>query len=350
MTEATFRAQRRQKFLTEQYYELNKAWLAILISENEKADDHNRNPADPASAGIAGSTFKEKLNLLKLHYTAGCSIEELKPRYVDVVHALGKWHEAYRAYVKALAVESGDDLRENGTPLQLEDLSHFQITMDMASLGVLLGDGPALRRIAEWMNSYRGGDLLFEELISRAVPDPGRDTTEYFHVEPYDPLIDAFYSPESAQESSAKVKKYLTFWYKSFEGLPWHDGHLHGAAHQMPYYGYWSFEAAAICVLHDIDDTPFRDHLLYPKDLADWARANNSIARLSPNAGAHTAGVDPSLRCEAGQPCPKSGYWLTPAKANSRKYFRQDDVMPTVTSDYGSTIWQWDNDQSDPKL
>ena len=56
------------------------------------------------------------------------------------------------------------------------------------------------------------------------------------------------------------------------------------------------------------------------------------------------------LRCEGGEACPKSGYWITPAKSGSRHYFQQGTPMPEVVSDCGSTIWQWDNDQSDPKL
>ncbi|WP_459199704.1 hypothetical protein ACQVRX_20090 (plasmid) [Ralstonia pseudosolanacearum] len=66
---------------------------------------------------------------------------------------------------------------------------------------------------------------------------------------------------------------------------------------------------------------------------------------------AHAAPADHlPLRCEAGQACPKSGYWITPAKSGSRRYFQQGTPMPEVISDYGSTIWQWDSDQSDPKL
>lgn len=59
---------------------------------------------------------------------------------------------------------------------------------------------------------------------------------------------------------------------------------------------------------------------------------------------------DYRLRCEGGEFCPKSGYWITPAKSLSRRYFKQGDSMPEVVSDYGTTIWQWDIDQSDPKL
>lgn len=51
------------------------------------------------------------------------------------------------------------------------------------------------------------------------------------------------------------------------------------------------------------------------------------------------------LRCEAGQPCPQEGYWFTPAAENSRRHFKQGDVMPDMKSDYGQTIWQWDQHQ-----
>jgi hypothetical protein len=51
------------------------------------------------------------------------------------------------------------------------------------------------------------------------------------------------------------------------------------------------------------------------------------------------------LRCEGGQPCPREGWWFTPAKANSRRHFTQGEVMPRFTTDYGATIWQWDDRQ-----
>lgn len=52
----------------------------------------------------------------------------------------------------------------------------------------------------------------------------------------------------------------------------------------------------------------------------------------------------------AGSSCPGSGWWFTPAKANSRQFFKQGTVMPSVGGDYGLTFWQWAPDQSAPKL
>jgi len=54
--------------------------------------------------------------------------------------------------------------------------------------------------------------------------------------------------------------------------------------------------------------------------------------------------VDPvqgRLRCEAGRPCPRAGIWFSPAAAEPRR-FKQGEVMPVMTSDWGQTIWYLD--------
>ena len=55
-------------------------------------------------------------------------------------------------------------------------------------------------------------------------------------------------------------------------------------------------------------------------------------------------------RCEAGQACPREGFWFTPAQPDRRRHFSVGEVMPVVGGDYGATIWQWDQNQDPPKL
>lgn len=50
-------------------------------------------------------------------------------------------------------------------------------------------------------------------------------------------------------------------------------------------------------------------------------------------------------RVPAGEACPETGFYFTPAKTESRRLFQKGDVMPSVGSDYGRTIWQWDDNQ-----
>lgn len=43
-----------------------------------------------------------------------------------------------------------------------------------------------------------------------------------------------------------------------------------------------------------------------------------------------------------GSPCPEAGWWHTPAKAGSRRYFEAGEIMPVIEgSSWGTTNWQW---------
>jgi len=52
------------------------------------------------------------------------------------------------------------------------------------------------------------------------------------------------------------------------------------------------------------------------------------------------------MSVQAGQACVATGYWFTPARVDSRRRFSQGEVMPDVGGDFGTTVWQWDEDQS----
>jgi hypothetical protein len=65
----------------------------------------------------------------------------------------------------------------------------------------------------------------------------------------------------------------------------------------------------------------------------------------APLIGAENSSKGGTNRCEAGQPCPRDGFWFTPAKADSRRQFKQGETMPSLGSDFGLTIWQLDERQ-----
>jgi hypothetical protein len=74
------------------------------------------------------------------------------------------------------------------------------------------------------------------------------------------------------------------------------------------------------------------------------------VERVADSGGGIPGADDPvlqgiRLRCEAGHPCPREGMWFTPA-ASDKRHFKQGEIMPSVGGDYGTTIWQWDEQQS----
>lgn len=43
-----------------------------------------------------------------------------------------------------------------------------------------------------------------------------------------------------------------------------------------------------------------------------------------------------------GSPCPEAGWWQTPAKVGSRRYFKAGEIMPVIEgSAWGATNWHW---------
>jgi hypothetical protein len=53
-----------------------------------------------------------------------------------------------------------------------------------------------------------------------------------------------------------------------------------------------------------------------------------------------------SRRIAGGERCSEAGFYFTPSRANSRRFFAEDEIMPQFNSSYGTTYWQWDSNQT----
>lgn len=85
-------------------------------------------------------------------------------------------------------------------------------------------------------------------------------------------------------------------------------------------------------------------------ELADWDFFHNVAlsfqdARKLQDRKRVDAATVGAIRSNAGQTCPRTGYWFTPARENSRAYFEEGQTMPDVGGTWGTTIWQWDEQQ-----
>lgn len=58
-----------------------------------------------------------------------------------------------------------------------------------------------------------------------------------------------------------------------------------------------------------------------------------------------TKDAPPPPKTPAHDLCPRSGYWITPVRADSRQYFQKGQVMPDTGGNIGESIWQWDVNQ-----
>ncbi|MDR7192635.1 hypothetical protein J2W68_001349 [Luteimonas terrae] len=93
-----------------------------------------------------------------------------------------------------------------------------------------------------------------------------------------------------------------------------------------------------------------------PLPVTEWRSTGWTLIERAPGETipfeAWLGAVDtPPARVPAGEPCPRSGWWHTPARADSRRLFKTGDTFPNIdNSDYGSTFWLWSQDQITPQL
>ncbi len=327
-----FAERRRQKFADEAAFSYADNFFVTKWAPDMQAWCADQSLTLKTRANYATGFADLSFDFLVRSYTSGADIDDVRANFSQVVER----------YVQAAKLE-----RElSGEPaMPAFDFTHKD---DYARLVALLSLAILLHRedqISAVYSLFKDGapdktDALVEDLLSRYLPDrPFLDT--WYHEDPYIHLLDATAeTPE--QEKQADLLKYLKAWYAGMKGVAWHDSHKR----QTPksdggYFGYWAFEAAAVAYLYQVDDKPFRDQLVYPKDLADFAR---SMPRTGMPELARSEATN--LRCDGGKPCPRDGWWFTPARQDSRKLFKAGEPMPIYASDYGLTIWQWDANQA----
>lgn len=322
-----FKNERRQRFLAENHYQEFSGGLAETIKRREEGLTTEDSLIPKAISSFKWRIATSKLELLLLDYTAGISLFELRSQLPGVI-------QAFDSYIPYDNPRPGE-----AHTLEITQLEAYVYVFWLLALCKLLGHDALIPTVMKWIDANaefnRGRDGLFESVVEKLTGSKVPVERVLLHPDAYRPLAKA--TVAEPEERPTLVKEFVENWYKNMKPCYWYGTHTDKEG--SSYFGYWCFEAALVTYLWDIDDSSYRDHLVYPKDLVEWARLGKKMAN-----------ADIANRCDAGQPCPQSGFWFTPAHTNSRRYFKQGEIMPSIGSDYGAIIWQWDADQTLPKL
>jgi hypothetical protein len=333
LSQPDWQAARREPLQT------HKDYVAVATGALESVEKITRNLGDkeliadrPMAGVMTGAERRGEAGLEAMFYSysAGLPVAELAP-------LLPKTVEYWESYAQHhLAFHQSAECDGHLVPhIDLYDVTYWD-ALQLVCFSILLGHPNLLGRVMELL-VYENDDqdALLEALVAPYLPGrPG--SAIYTRQLPYRKTRKIFAAPPNKR--AELMSKYLDEWYDASRREPYHD------RHKSSYFpGYWSLEAGAITYILGIDDASYRDKKFYPKDLVDYARAHSWVPGGVGAGGTQDASI--RLRVEAGQPCPREGWWLTPAKTNSRREFKAGEVMPDVGGDYGATIWQWDEKQ-----
>jgi DNA-binding GntR family transcriptional regulator len=116
--------------------------------------------------------------------------------------------------------------------------------------------------VAIWDRTGRR-DWLIDFLIRARIP--GRALSqEMIFPHTYGTLREAIESDDPVKAAELLSRYLEKEFYPRHKGVYWHDKHL---SKHNTFFGYWSFEAAAVVKQAGIDDSSFRENEYYPKDL-----------------------------------------------------------------------------------
>jgi Domain of unknown function (DUF1911) len=329
MSNEEFRAKRRQIYLDEDSY-LNTL-IHLKNEETQRIEERKIYDFEvEASATNYDLLATVKWEIFRLRYTGGEDLTVLSESLTGVV-------EAYEKYAEVQLKLPDDDYYP---PFILDDLIDTYVDyVNLLSAAILLHREDLIPRIYGLIEEtdYDGVDLVIEELLTPFLPDRP-DIDECLWDKPYGLLLHARFEGKPIDQAKG-MRKYVKGWYPAMKGeAQFWGAHEHITPAFSPYKGYWAMCAAAFSYLFNIDDSSYRDEIVYPKDLVDYARSKprRTVAeaqKLVPKE---------LRRCEGGKPCPETGLWFTPAKSDSQQAFFKGSVMPIYeASDYGETIWYW---------
>lgn len=328
LPELEFQESRRELLLDRSIYVEIVESLAIRIPQASKNLLDNAFLAEKDSAALMRMTrarAKNSVKLLAVSYSAGAPVSELRAWFPSVLEHF----EEYAVKDKAFDDEAGPGgAWVAHVALQGTD---FSVANQVICMGILLGWGHLLERFAaiiDYRNSRMDG--MLERLLASFVPGRPAAPDECTKHLPYFKTLKIFRAEPSKRP--AMMKQYLAEWYVASRREPYYDSHTRDTS----FVGYWSWEAAAITFLLDIDDSSYADAMFYPKDLVDFAR-QASRDYFPPE---FPAPKECELRAKAGDRCPRAGEWESLTIPPQIRTYAEGSLIEDIPSPYGLAVWK----------
>jgi hypothetical protein len=232
--------------------------ITITFGEEDRLDLEmaKNKPAFYATSSM--SLYRARLGEVRLAYSIGKPVEEVKGLVSPLLDAYTRAWVSDSAYLPAETLANRHDI---GSTRHI-----YTDAIAVLSLAVLAdADDERSHSLLDAVGN-RGVDGLYDRIAR--VFEPHREIAEApAFAKPWAKLVSAF--DADAVKRPALVASFLKNWYPNNRSAYWA-----GEAETIPlggvaYGGYWSFEAAAVVKILNVDDSSFRDDPFYPRDLVE---------------------------------------------------------------------------------
>lgn len=197
------------------------------------------------------------LNIINSLYSGGNHISEINPYLITGINLV---HESWDGFW--LIEHEGKKISQYG-------LSGYDEMLWMLSLGYLLNiSNEDFKKLVDVIDRDGVKDLLFEFIIVAKIKDRKRikeeSYQEYFGVPQILEKLRQAIGETVKSRAEKLVKEFISKdWYKNHKDSSWYNSHK--SKHDT-YFGYWSYETAAVVKIMGLDDSSFLDCQYYPGD------------------------------------------------------------------------------------
>lgn len=140
-------------------------------------------------------------------------------------------------------------------------------TIQYFSLGILLEiPNDKLSQLVKLADEEAMDDILFDSLVKACGLSRSICSTGFQKEKPYSGMEEIIeIAMKDREGASIKLVNYITHWLQGHSDYGWTRAHK-----RYGYVGLWSFEAAAIAKIFDLDDSKLKEDNHYPYDLAHY--------------------------------------------------------------------------------
>ena len=212
--------------------------------------------------------YKKQLSLCIAKYSLGISICDVKTEFISFISDVSPtkwWGDTSKVCVKRGKLTDQYMVEPHNKMLSLLSLA-FLFKVDSKLFSVF----------SDIIDHDNISDNLYEFILKAEFLERKPKRPEEYDSK-HSVILKVYRSLRLAIEQTDKIeaqKLIKHFLEKDFYHE--HSGfyNAHKARFDL-YYGYWSFEAAAITCIMDLDDSSYRDNKYYPKDLVDFYRSTS---------------------------------------------------------------------------
>lgn len=210
------------------------------------ANENNKKFEDYRLRAIHRAIMDINLDIASAYYSGGGSKEKVKEHLLECIRVF----ESHFKWIPGKTV--------------------YQSMIDPIALAILTDiDLNDFKRITKVIERDRVQDKLLDYLIKFKQPDWQGNSDGFIQKEPYEAISKAI--DETNSESGIKlIQNYLSpkVWYHGHRDSGWHNAHTN--KNLNTYFGYWSWEAAALVKAKGWDDEKLKNSDYYPYDAVHW--------------------------------------------------------------------------------